>query len=109
MRCISYPSEKRLSTKYLLRELSSDNIPWEKESVDFIVGKNTYRKITDDMKKVLEESAEGLSVFLTHTQQINAVQQISSLKIESFDHFGFIVVSEEKAISYPNGVYASSC
>lgn len=109
LRCISYPSEKKLSTKYLLRELSSDNIPWEKESVDFIIGKNAYRTITDDMKKVLEESTEDLSIFLTHTQQINAVQQISSLKIESFDHFGFIVVSEEKAISYPNGVYASSC
>ncbi|MEL7430963.1 MAG: hypothetical protein AAGI90_00325 [Chlamydiota bacterium] len=108
LQCINYPPDDQISTQSLLRELSLGMLPWEQESIDFIVGPKTFERIVEDMRTYLEDIQTGIGIAFTHTQQINATQQLVSSPIRRVNYYGFIAVVGENVHVFPEGLYASS-
>ncbi len=107
LKCIDYPMEENFPSSRLMRELSEGELPWEEDSVDYIIGKNTHRSIEKSVEEVLQNPQEGMSLYMTHTQQLNAVQDVLHLKARRLQHFGFILIVEGKAYIYERGFYSS--
>jgi len=103
--CVNYPSDK---TDFLLSRLPGGKLPWEKNVVDEIIGKDTYETINNNMKNLLKLPIENITIYITHTQQINAVCAAEKLSVKRLGCFGFILIPTKNELSpqlYCNGVF----
>jgi|GEM_PF-5464267 len=105
--CINYPDGEKFPSHYLQRELSSGVLPWEKESIDYIVGAGTYAKIMDQIKEELRApyAPDLCTIYLTHTQQINSVQKLNHLPLKRISHLGMIILVEDAVFDFPTGIF----
>lgn len=105
--CINYPSNDKMTTAELLRQLPDGTLPWEKEKVDAVIGAGTYDRITQDMKRLLCSCTNANTVLLaiTHTQQMNAVALLSDLPVSRLGNFGFIFLTKASKEVFAEGIY----
>ncbi|VEG92458.1 hypothetical protein [Legionella spiritensis] len=105
-RCVNYPADERFEEHGLSRYLNHGTLPWEKEAVDAVVGERAFDRIMTDMQKVLEHPAKSgqIRIIITHTQQTNAVCQLSHLKPVRLNNYGYVAISD-KATLHPSGFY----
>ncbi len=107
LNCIDYPSKEIISTQLLIRELSKGIVPWEKESIDFIIGENTYNTITQNVKEELQKKSckNKIRLKITHTQQISAALMHFDFPQERFQPFGFVISNSEDQEIFFDGLF----
>ncbi|KTD61445.1 hypothetical protein [Legionella spiritensis] len=105
-RCVNYPSDERFEEHGLFRYLNHGTLPWEKEAVDAVVGEGTFDRILTDMQRIFEHPVTSgqIRIIITHTQQTNAVCQLSGMEPVRLNNYGYIAISD-KATLHPSGFY----
>lgn len=73
--CLNYPSLPSEELNEMLGVQNNGSLPWMMDNVDLIGGKGTYGRIITDVKELIEEGfqTEGVQIYITHTQQTNAL------------------------------------
>jgi hypothetical protein len=103
LNCVNYPGEEQISPRELLKMLPDGTLPWDQNKVDCVIGQGTYDRITQEMQDLL--TCKTRTIYITHTQQINAVSSLLDLPVTRLGNFGFVVVIEGKGKLFSDGFY----
>jgi hypothetical protein len=107
LNCVNYPSNDEMSNAEVLKWIPDGTLPWEKQTVDAVIGSGTYEHLTREMEILLNSSKEPNAIFIaiTHTQQTNAIATLLDLPIIRLGNFGFILFTEKHTEMFPEGFY----
>jgi len=106
--CINYPDDTLLKEKNLADHLINGKLPWKREHVDAIAGREKYNEISSNMKNVLKWAVQrnAVTISISHSQQISAANEIGKLPISRYTNHGFSHFHKtQSAQSFPDGFY----
>jgi len=112
---IFYPADKsddEINT--ILGNENDGQLIWKKEIVNAVCGSGIYEKITKDIKDFLKNGLsqkEILTIYITHTQQLNAAdievkEQPIRIANLGFRLFGTSLADEQSSLIFKNGFYS---
>lgn len=100
--CVNYPEINDNNKDHLQTD---GGLAWDKQSVNALLGENTFEKMVETMRSLSERTK--LRVLVTHTQQHQALGTAKGVEVPRLSNYGFLMHDRDSDTLkvYNNGVY----